>query len=972
MSEQRELIILNLSGEFGPELQEYFSSRKVKVVDPLSDLTDYDWTHIIVRDIHHFDQIGKTYEVLEKNRHLISLSKVNDIKNFTLNNGDIILDDVWLKGSLGSFILDKYFQGFGGIGLAENYPVFKEEGSFNIANPFSTGEYLDIMIQKAFESNVEALSVKTSFDHLVMYIAGLKAQGRVGLPFEVTYGSFDEIFAVQVHFFSEALSVTDISMSLSTKLSRQAEEYYLNLAVQSADFFDFSFMPELGKVIVTSLWTTDKRVQFENRGFMVTSLTGASPQFQYSSPEFSVPSIIGAGTMTDFTSRVVLPGKPQEESYNKMGGSDQTDQEHSQTIKRSQGDSETSQVVSGGEIEADEDQLVKGQAGATDDEDQLVKGQAGATDDEDQLVKGQAEATDDEKAILSGDKILDDVVQTVRGKFEANKDILKLSGSKLDVDKFAFNLASNINETTKEKNLKVRSLGSSLPDKIKSGLSDYAGGLSKPVEDLVDEELDDFQIEKIPEILKNELESQIRVSQIPLDSRKEDSMSLKSLSSGEGRDKSSDKLSVKSLDQPSAPQSSLATSQALKQLETRLITEKTENNKLRSQLKALNSEVRILKETRNKLAEIHMKSTKAASEVNVSANEEEDKVRKYFQRKLDEQKTLNELDLKRLSLMLEKHSKVVTEQRELEAKARKLEHEVCQKETLFASELENAKRQVKAKDLMLLKIKKTFSQMIEAKEKQLADLAGKNDLLQKSVASSPNAGQSQAIKELEKQNQNLNKQIEVYKNKITSLSTNMQPTKGDENFKDEARKLQMLNQQMKNQLDASKKEMEQLHSKLSQDNSQLITLRQDKAKLEAELKKANFESRQNQNVAQPNDQEVKRLQSQNQMLKTQLKDTTQKITVLENKLLEATKNAPKSATGGGDENAKVKLNQLEASYKKLNQDLAESRNQLTEAKKEVNKLRQDKTALQNQFDKLKKDSDKGKPAVPKKPGGKAA
>ncbi len=228
------------------------------------------------------------------------------------------------------------------------------------------------------------------------------------------------------------------------------------------------------------------------------------------------------------------------------------------------------------------------------------------------------------------------------------------------------------------------------------------------------------------------------------------------------------------------------------------------------------------------------------------------------------------------------------------------------------------------------------------------------------------------IKDLEKQNQNLTKQLEVYKVKISSLANNMQTTKSEDSFKDDARKLQMINQQLKNQLDLSKKDAEKWQAKASTDNSQMMLLRQDKARLEQLLKKTTLE-----NVKEAEspknavvDQELKRLQAQNQILDTQVKDSSLKISNLEAKLLEAQK--PQKAVATGDDSNKVKLTQLENSVKKLTQDFMDSKNQLAEAKKETNKLRQDKTALQNQLDKLKKEADKGKPALPKKPGGKAA
>jgi hypothetical protein len=875
MMNKKTPAILNLTGEFLPELKDYFTSRGILVVDPLVSSEQHEWSHIITKDIHHFDLINKTYKLTESDCHIISLSKIDDIQNFTVNNGNLILDDCWFKSPMGAFIMDKYFQGYGGISLGDNYPAFKEEGSFNIANPFNTGEYLDRMVQKAFESGVEALTLKTYFDHLVMFLAGLKKKGKAGLPFEVTYGSFEEIFAIQIHFFSQKLEIMDVATSLSSTLSRKAEEYFLNVAVQSADFFDFSYMPEVNKVIVTALWTKEERIQFENRGLMFTSLDRGVLLTRMESDE-TTPLTIGETDLQDFTEKVVIPSSLPEEM--------------------------TSVTVSG------------------------------------------STTTEDETQIISGGSQLEELVQTVSGKFEEDKSVVRISGDKLDVDKFAYKIASSVDETAAEKDMKVRSLGNKLPDKIKTGLFDFAKNLSKDVEDLDDQDLNLFQLQKMPEIIQQGLNQQVRIQ----GNKEKASADMKVVTSGQSNE-------------------------AAKLLESKLLTANSENEKLKTQMKALSSEVRILKESRNKMAEIQMKAKEAANEIKANDQEDpDDALRKHFQNQLTEQKSLNEQDLKKLSSLLERESKLIASVKQEETKTRKLQLEAQQKENFFMQEIEKVERQSKAKDLMLIKTKETFTKLIEKKDNEVSELRAKTEQLSKALASGPSTSQIQQIKDLEKLNANLNKQLEVYKIKISSLATNLGPSKSEETLKEEARKLQMLNQTMKNQLDASKREIDKLQVKSTAETAQLTLLKQDKTKLEALLKKATLES--SKEAASPQsaqtEQELKRLQAQNQIFETQVKDSAQKITNLEAKLVEAMK--PQKNAGGADEGSKVKVSQLENSVKKLTQDLLQTKNQLSEEKKETNKLRQEKTALQNQLDKLKKEAEKAKPASPKKPGGKAA
>lgn len=898
MTAKRNLLILNLSGELSQELGDYFFSRNISVATPGEE---QDWTHILTKDTQDFDGLAKEYDLVAKKRHIITLSKPDDLQKFILNNGNIVIDQSWFVGPMGHFIMDKYFQKYGGITLGENYPSFKEQGSFNIANPFSTGEYLDRMVQTAFEDGVEALTVKTYFDHLIMYLAGLKNKSKAGYPFEVTYGAFEEIFAVQVHLFAQNLKLNDVTTSLSTKFSKKAEEYFLNVAVQSADFFDFSYMPEVNKIVITSLWTKDKRIQFENRGLMFSSITGSSV---LAKNDGDAPSSLVAlnAPVLDFTNKVVIPDtvlNPLDEA--RFNGSDEAD-------------------LSAVNV-----------AGGPNDEESLV------------LLDGSDES-DDEALLIAGEKELDELIQNVKGKFdEEDKTNIRVGGgSKLDVEKVAFRIASSVDQSTKDTDLQVRSLGSTLPDKIKTGLFDFAKNLQKSAEDLNDDDLINFQLQKMPQIIQRSLVKEANAA----------ALANQMVTPG-------------------------IAGEYNKLLEKKLTVQTNENDKLRNQLKILATEVKLLKETRKKLAEIQMKSAEAAALESGIPKDDDEELRRHYQIKLLEQRALNEQDQKKLSELLERESKLIADVKQEEIKAKKIHIESIKKESFFSQELEKVERTNKAKELIIIKTKETFAKLMEKKTEEINSLKIKNDQLSKALANGPSSSQTQMMRDLEKQNQNLIKQLEVYKNKVTSLATNMQATKSEENFKDEARKLQMFNQQLKNQLDASKKDNEKLHNKIKGDDVQLASLRQEKIRLESILKKATADAKDtaSQSSAQTsinvNDHELKRLQAQNQLLETHVKDSTAKIMSLEAKLAEVQK-PQKGGMKEGDEATKVKLSQMENSVKKLTQDLVDSRNQLAEMKKETNKLRQDKTALQNQVDKMKKEAEKAKPATPKKPGSKAA
>src|SRR5690606_13611778 len=161
------------------------------------------------------------------------------------------------------------------------------------------------------------------------------------------------------------------------------------------------------------------------------------------------------------------------------------------------------------------------------------------------------------------------------GKFEDDKTVLRIAGNKLDVDKFAYRIAANVDETTKEKNLKVRSLESKLPESIKTGLYDFAKLIDKPTEELSDKDLIEFQLTRMPEIIrKGLLPDEVNIvsgSKVQKDSNKE--------------------------------------------IELKLMASQRENEELKTQLKTLKSEVKILTESKKVVEEIQTKASQANTEV---------------------------------------------------------------------------------------------------------------------------------------------------------------------------------------------------------------------------------------------------------------------------------------------------------------------------------------------------------------------
>ncbi len=945
MSEnQKTLIILNLAGKLSKELAVYFSSRKMTVIDPLVESTQYEWSHVLVKDVADFSVIDKTHQTIDKDVKMISLGKVEDLRNFVVYNGKLVFDEVWLKSAIGGFILDKFFQEYAGISIEDNYPNFIEKGSFKISNPFNTGEYLDRLVYHAFEAQYNALAIKTYFDHFLMYLTGLKKKGKVGLPIEVTYGNFNDIFGLQLHFFTNELSLDDVTLCLSSAITKKPEEYLFNISVQSTDFFDFTYIQGVNKVVVTALWSQDERIEMHNRGMMFTNLSSAATISEYPTDGAS-SYLLQNPNIEDMSDRISLPESALQE-------------QELQTIAASFPETQVSQTIGGG---ADEQETITRVGGGKED-DFVTK------------VGGGSEKPDNFSMKISGGSDDDD-----KGNFN-----VKSLGGGLDNTQGNFNVKSlgGAGPDNTQGNFNVKSLGGTGPDNTQGNFNVKSLGGAGP-----DNTQGNFNVKSLGGAGPDNTQGNFNVKSLGGDSVSgldsvQDDFALKVL--GGGSLGGSDSLDLTSLVGPSPSKAGnllfkSAPSEKEKEVELKLKAAVDENEKLKTKLKVMISEAKIAKDTQNRLDDFRNRAA-AAGEVEEDVGADDASVmRQHFQQKLSDPKNMNLADMAKLKAFLEKETKLIDELKAGEMRAKKLQLELAQKDTFFGQELEKLQRQLVSKDIVLNKAKETFTNVSERANQEIASLKMRFDQVNKAFASGANQQQATTIRDLEKQNVNLNKMLEVYKNKITTLASSMQNTQeGDGDVKEEARRLSMLNVTFKNQLETTRKELQKLQDRTSSDNTALMTLKQDKVKLEQMVKKLTSEaSRTIQVTAGPNlDNEIKKYQSQTQILEVQVKETTLKMRDLEKRLLEAQK-APKLQAQTGEDNSKAKVAHLETSMKKITSDLIASQNAMTEMKKETNKLRQEKTSLQNTVDKQKKDLEKyekNKPAAPKVPGsgGKAA
>lgn len=830
-------VILNLAGALSDELVSYFAQKNIRVVDPLTENAILSWTHILVRDVEDYNVVGDTYGALENDIKLVSLSQPRDLKNFMMNNGKMVLDETWLAGPFGTFLLDKFFQEFGGVNLGDSYPKFRENGTFNITNPFNTGEYLDHLVYNAFESGMSALSVKTYFDHLLMYLTSLKNKGRVGFPVEVSYGTYSDVYGLQMHFFSENMQIEDVTNSLTSNITKTPEESLLYIALQSSDFFDFTYLPEVKKVVITGLWTKDENVKTMNKGLMFTVASAATAKTMPVT-EPAPPFVLNEGGIEDLSAMVSPAGESDVQI-----------------------------------IPAD------------------LPAEAPMVEEEEVRIIPAYEVEEEAVTKVSGGPQEEEAVTNVKGsKEEQDKTVTKIGGKKEEKDNFKVTLSSTKEE--KKGNMTIRSLGTA--DAKGPGMFDFSG--------------------------------QVGGADAPAD--------------GSGNKKAAALFKVGG-----------GNSKREEELDKKLAQVLGQNDELKSKLVTVMNELKAQKDAQAKLKKVAEDVANASVVDNTPSRADEI------------------LRASPSNAPSERETKMAEEFRQMEKLSRKLQLEAAQKELRIGQEVEKLTRMLALKDTAIEKTREHFTKALEKKNEEVLSLHAKLEQVNRHMAGGGAQAQSTAIKELERQSQNQNKMIEMYKNKISTLSAALEATKGDENSKDDVRKLQLNNDQLKAQAEMLRKEVSKLQERSSADQAQILALKQEKAKVSDSLKKAEQAVRAQQHAAGGANTEVelKRLQGQVQLLETYLKEANTKVRDLEIKLQNATA-VSRNNMASEDGQSKAKIGHLENSVKKLTQDLVESRNQQAELKKETNKLRQEKTALQNMLDKAKKDLEKyeKKPASGKK------
>lgn len=1006
--------IFNLAGALSEELSGYFDRNNIQVY---TEQDKEEFTHILCSGDIDYNSLARSYSTIARDIKLISLSNVRHTQSFVLANGKLVFDQEWLSTPVGEFILDKFFLEFGGIEIKDSYPKFQELGKFNIINPFNSGEYADVMVYEAYQKNFSGLQIKTYFDHILMYLIDLKSKSKAGIPFEVSYGSYEGIFALQIHFVITDLVLSDISSCLSDVFSDTPLENVLNIALGSTSFFEFTYLNQVRKAVLTAFWVSPEH-KINHRGLMFTDIdkSGAFlclPVKESHSWVTKIPEI------TDITEKV-RSFTDEQAALVKVRGKDL----NQILAEKISGDIEMEKVK----------QILSGEV----QEEEIAQMIRGLKEELSSPIVVRGKEGEDEKIRITSKGSFEDIVSMVKGKIDDGKDVfmVKSSGGH-DIDSYLVKISGGLSQSLKgNEKLKNKLLAQKLPEKIKNSFFDFAKKINKKTDELNDEDFENFKENIIPEIIHEVIEyDESPALSFLTSSGQEVHDFFKDFKEGlrEGIAQSFDKTDVidaigrvesagdiqkvKKIVQDNLQNSlkqhfhleeknNLSPDEEImivKTLSTTLIEDESkfesifaethaepeglntpifkntevieakikdklkhleaEYQKLQTQYEVVKTDLRSSKESFKKLEAISQAvyiDIGPQPDVMTVNNLEDLRMKEALLKKLEGKEPLNKDEVAKISALQAQELKLTMDLRELERQSKKFQIESAQKESLYIRELDKLQRAVNTKDYALSKAKEAIATIMDKKDHEISDLKNRLDQLSKAMFSDQGPSNAQQVKELERKNINLEKMLDVYKNKITSLAMNMNKQTGKEaegRYAEENRKLLQVKTQLTSQIESMKRDLERVESKAEQDEALVAQLRKD-------IQRLHQDKSHTPGASEMPDVKVDyaaHLQLRNQF-DAKVKEYEQRLKDSDAKILEVSKVLTKQL-----EEAKKKVPSLEQSIKQLNNDALVAKSQVNEIKREANKLRAEKNTLQNNVDRLQKELDKLK-NQPKKAG----
>jgi hypothetical protein len=912
-------VILLHAGAPSPKLLQFLQSIEARLLNLAEYDTQTKLTHIITTGNQDFTALSQAYHTVEDDVRLIALTEVLEFSSFLSGNGRLVWDVSWEQGELGKTWLEKFFLGAASVHLDESFPTVKDGGHFKVMNIFKIGVELDRMAAFVHARGDSAVSARTFLDHALYYLTYLHQAGVAQLPIEVDYGHTGSETVVQLHLPVNGFVAEHMLDSFCAVDSKDAQRFVLGVCARSADFLEVQYIQSAAKLVISGFWRPQEGKR--QRGLMLNHIqTTAQIRRtveriinETSTPSVNDKPLVGSLAHVSIGEEALFP----------ISARRAIGPEASKVIEGKASQPEESRRVSGGTPEAEESRRVSGGTPEAE-ENRKVAGSAAETESV-EVVRGAREAAD-----KLAQKISSDIVE------EIEKQILK--GERVKPDDFVMRITAGAGTESKKGgwNLRAGLSNTQAAETVKGHLAEFAVKIGKTPDTLANEDYQLFSAKVLPVAIRE-------VSDVGIITSEEQEQLIQEAMKRTGR----------------APAPSVAVDTVQAMLTGRLQRAETENAKMKDLLDAAKTELRVLKDLQKQMqvvqAPIAVEALSPIEDTELLPLE----VKMRYMQDLASGKA-SELDAKKMREALEREQKTLESARAAENEVRKARLEIKQKEVLFAQELEKTQRSMKSRDLIMEKAKESFQLIVAKKDKQIAELAEKVQGLNGLQATSQLAFQES--KRLEQEKQSLTRMVEIYKNKLASVSANLEKQSASPTGKkdDEVRRAVMDRQRAESTLKLLEKEMAKLKSKAQHDQQELMRLRGEKKFIEEKLQTtaAQLTVKERAPAVQDLSGKVKELEREIQAQTTKAERLELTNSELEQKVAELTASLTRTGSGQVDQALKTKVTHMENTMKKLTTDLTAAATAMAESKKEVNKLRSEKTALQNQLDKLKKDSEK--------------
>ncbi len=318
-----------------------------------------------------------------------------------------------------------------------------------------------------------------------------------------------------------------------------------------------------------------------------------------------------------------------------------------------------------------------------------------------------------------------------------------------------------------------------------------------------------------------------------------------------------------------------------------------ENQSLKTNISALQLQLDTEKLTSKTLKEVENQAASGIDDI-VKASKEEGLTHVEKKHVMDELNTKEHLDpefVNKVQKALDRESDLIEKVKASEVQYKKLLIEGEKKDSLFKAELAKAQRGMKAKEVVLDNAKESMKNLMEKKNKEIVGLKSNINELNQKLKDDKSEALTQQVKAVTKDNENLQRMVDIYRTKVDSLAKNMEAQKksdSSDNLSEENRNLKRLKAQLENKFQAEVKLKKSIEERYQKSKEEEV-----KAKNEAVNSKA----------------ELKTLQSQIKLLKDQ-----------NTKLVQSVANASKKSV---PEQSSKEVDQLTAKNKKLQEKLSD-------------------------------------------------